>query len=95
MRIERFDGHAKAYTVGRPDYAEELIECLYSDYGVSASSAIADIGSGTGKFSRHLLERGSEVYFDYCPEFKGFGGGMRGAVRECKAMCIPESFYLL
>ena len=62
MSMERFDGHAKAYTVGRPDYAEELIECLYSDYGVSASAVIADIGSGTGKFSRHLLERGSEVY---------------------------------
>ena len=62
MSKERFDGHAKAYTEGRPDYAEELIECLYCEYGLSGSSVIADIGSGTGKFSRHLLERGSEVY---------------------------------
>ena len=62
MSKERFDSHAKAYTAGRPDYAEDLIDCLYSNYDISASSVIADIGSGTGKFSRHLLERGSEVY---------------------------------
>ena len=57
-----FDGYAKDYTAGRPDYAPELIECMYKEYGISKTSLIADIGSGTGKFARHLLERGSEVY---------------------------------
>lgn len=58
----KFDGRARDYIVGRPSYAEELIKCLYCDYGISESSVIADIGSGTGKFAKHLLERGSEVY---------------------------------
>ncbi|MBO7631392.1 MAG: class I SAM-dependent methyltransferase [Lachnospiraceae bacterium] len=56
-----FDGHAKAYTAGRPGYAKELIDCLYDRYGVTAESVIADIGSGTGKFAAQLLERGSTV----------------------------------
>lgn len=58
----KFDGRARDYIVGRPSYAEKLIKCLYRDYGISESSVIADIGSGTGKFAKHLLERGSEVY---------------------------------
>jgi len=58
----KFDGYSKNYTVGRPGYAMELIDCLYNEYGMSAASVIADIGSGTGKFARHLLERESTVY---------------------------------
>jgi SAM-dependent methyltransferase len=58
----RFDGYAGDYTVGRPDYAKELLDCLYIEYGMKNASAVADIGSGTGKFSRHLLDRGSVVY---------------------------------
>lgn len=59
---KKFDGRAKDYTTGRPNYAQELIDSLYDKYGISASSVIADIGSGTGKFARHLLDRGSKVY---------------------------------
>lgn len=57
-----FDGYAKDYTIGRPDYAPALISCMYEKYGLSQSSVIADIGSGTGKFAAHLLVRGSEVF---------------------------------
>ena len=60
--IRKFDGRAEDYTAGRPDYAAALIDCMYREYGVSDASVIADIGSGTGKFARHLLDRGSEVY---------------------------------
>ena len=60
--VDRFKGHAKAYTAGRPDYAKALIDCLYDQYGISQSSVIADIGSGTGKFTKQLLDRGSVVY---------------------------------
>ncbi|MGN1479336.1 MAG: class I SAM-dependent methyltransferase [Acutalibacteraceae bacterium] len=59
---KKFDGKAKAYTASRPGYASELIECLYSKYDLSESSVIADIGSGTGKFAKLLLDKGSEVY---------------------------------
>lgn len=59
---KKFDGIAKVYTVSRPNYAIELIDYLYKNYGISKTSIIADIGSGTGKFAKHLLDRGSEVY---------------------------------
>lgn len=58
----KFDGRAGDYTASRPSYAPQLIDCLYNDYGFSKLSVVADIGSGTGKFARHLLERESEVY---------------------------------
>ena len=59
---QNFTGRAQAYTAGRPSYAAELLDRLYADYGFSAASAIANVGSGTGKFSRQLLDRGSEVF---------------------------------
>ena len=58
----KFDGRARNYTASRPSYARALIEHLYSRYGISAASVIADIGSGTGKFAKHLLDKGSKVY---------------------------------
>ena len=45
-----------------PSYAHEFIDCLYEKYGFHASSVIADIGLGTGKFAKLLLERGSFVF---------------------------------
>ena len=58
----RFDGRADEYTKGRPNYSSALIDTLYREYGLSEKSVVADIGSGTGKFAVHLLERNSRVY---------------------------------
>ncbi len=58
---QRFSGLAELYAQARPAYAGELIDFLYSRQ-FSADSRIADIGSGTGKFARLLLDRGSTVY---------------------------------
>ncbi|MDE5995582.1 MAG: class I SAM-dependent methyltransferase [Eubacterium sp.] len=57
-----FNGRAEVYTRGRPSYPKELIDELYTHYGVSSNSVIADIGSGTGKLSKQLLDKGSTVY---------------------------------
>ena len=59
---QKFRGLANVYTGGRPAYADALIEALYSQYGFSEQSVIADIGSGTGKFAKQLLNKGSFVY---------------------------------
>ena len=59
---QKFSGLANVYTEGRPTYAKELIEDLYTKYGVSKESVIADIGSGTGKLAKQLLDKGSTVY---------------------------------
>lgn len=58
---ERFNGVAKEYSLGRPDYAIGLINLLFQQYGFSDSSIVADIGSGTGKFAKQLLDRGCSV----------------------------------
>ena len=49
--LQKFDGRAQDYVVGRPVYAQEFVEALFRDYGFSSDSVIADIGSGTGKFA--------------------------------------------
>lgn len=59
---EKFNGLASVYEAGRPSYANAFIDDLFQKYGVSSDSVIADIGSGTGKFSEQLLKRGIRVY---------------------------------
>jgi len=59
---QRFTGRAEIYKKYRSSYPKELIEYLYSQVGFKNGSIIADIGSGTGIFSRLLLEKGSSVY---------------------------------
>lgn len=49
------------YVRCQPSYPRKLFDYLYSDAGFSRESVIADIGSGTGLFTRLLLERGSRV----------------------------------
>lgn len=59
---KKFSGRADDYVKGRPGYPNALIDCLYTKYGFTDSSSIADVGAGTGKFSKYLLDRGSRVY---------------------------------
>ncbi|MCP4187346.1 MAG: class I SAM-dependent methyltransferase [Gammaproteobacteria bacterium] len=58
---ERFSDHVKNYVRYRPDYPEELIDYLIKYSSVNGISKIADIGSGTGKFCRYLLDRNLNV----------------------------------
>lgn len=59
---KNFSGRAEDYTAGRPTYAKEFIDYLYAAEQMSTKSVIADIGSGTGKFAKQLLEKGSKVF---------------------------------
>lgn len=47
-----------SYESARPGYPDELMNYLYTTLCFDKAKAIADIGSGTGKFTRLLLERG-------------------------------------
>jgi ubiquinone/menaquinone biosynthesis C-methylase UbiE len=60
--VEIFTEKADIYSKYRPNYSKELIHYLYSSIGMDANSHIADIGSGTGMFSKLLLDMGSTVY---------------------------------
>lgn len=60
--IRNFNGRAEDYVIGRPAYADDFIDYLYFKRGFSDKSIIADVGSGTGKFAKQLLDKGSFVF---------------------------------
>lgn len=62
MNEKRFSGKSKTYAKFRPSYPEEFLSYLYNEIGLSAESTVADIGSGTGIFTKQLLDKGSTVY---------------------------------
>lgn len=59
---QRFSNRVENYIKYRPDYPPEVIAYLRRQTGLSKDSTVADIGSGTGIFTRHLLDQGSKVY---------------------------------
>ncbi len=62
MNEDKFNGMGGIYQKFRPSYPQEFIDYLYTEVGVTDKSVIADVGSGTGIFTKLLLERGNTVY---------------------------------
>lgn len=58
---ENFTGKAATYAKYRPSYPIEYIDYLVSANQLKENQIVADIGSGTGIFSRQLLESGLHV----------------------------------
>ncbi len=54
MNEQKFTGKADLYEKFRPSYPDELIDFLYDN---ARCKAVADIGAGTGKFTRCLLTK--------------------------------------
>ncbi|MDE6728950.1 MAG: class I SAM-dependent methyltransferase [Oscillospiraceae bacterium] len=54
MNEQKFTGKADLYEKFRPSYPDELIDFLYDN---ARCEAVADIGAGTGKFTRCLLKK--------------------------------------
>src|ERR1022692_4808693 len=59
---QRFSSRVDNYVRYRPGYPSEIIELLRSECGLSPESVVADIASGTGIFTRMLLESGARVF---------------------------------
>ena len=59
---ERFSNRAQDYARHRPDYPQPAIDLLAARCGLSASAAVADIGSGTGSLTERLLSSGALVF---------------------------------
>lgn len=60
--IYKFNNMANNYSKYRPTYAQKTIDYLINEAHLNKSSQIADIGSGTGKFSKLLLDEGFQVF---------------------------------
>lgn len=58
----RFSARVADYVRFRPGYPPELIETLEREIGLSSSTVVADIGSGTGISSEPFLAAGCTVF---------------------------------
>src|SRR6185437_15570315 len=59
---ERFSSRVENYVRFRPSYPKEVIDVLRKECGFAPNSVVADIASGTGLFTRLLLENGNSVF---------------------------------
>ncbi|MFO1512348.1 MAG: class I SAM-dependent methyltransferase [Verrucomicrobiota bacterium] len=59
---QRFSNRVENYVRYRPGYPTEVLELLRTDCGLNSASVVADIGSGTGKFTELLLQSGCHVF---------------------------------
>jgi SAM-dependent methyltransferase len=59
---QRFSSRVDHYVRYRPGYPAEVLDLLKKDCGLTPDSVIADIASGTGIFTRMLLQNGNRVF---------------------------------
>lgn len=59
---ERFSTRVEDYVRARPGYPDEVLALLRAQCGLGPRSVVADVGAGTGIFTRSLLESGAEVH---------------------------------
>jgi len=63
MRTEhRFDNRVENYKVFRPSYPDALVAYLFDAGVIPERGVVADVGSGTGIFSKILLDAGCSVF---------------------------------
>lgn len=60
--VQRFTARAGNYARFRPGYPPAVLDLLRDECALGPDSAIADIASGTGIFTRMLLENGNQVF---------------------------------
>ncbi len=58
---EGFAREAASYARGRPDYPPQLAPWLTGPLGLAPGRRAADVGAGTGKFTRLLLATGADI----------------------------------
>ena len=59
---ERFSDRVGSYVRGRPGYPPEVMDVARAETGLAGPLAVADVGSGTGIFTRLLLDGGHRVW---------------------------------
>lgn len=58
----RFSSRVDDYVRYRPGYPPEVLELLWRECGLASDATVADVGSGTGIFTKLLLDRGARVF---------------------------------
>jgi ubiquinone/menaquinone biosynthesis C-methylase UbiE len=62
LATTRFSDRVENYARYRPGYPPEIIEMLRAECALQPNHSVADIASGTGIFTKLLLENGNIVY---------------------------------
>ncbi len=57
-----YSGKAEGYAAHRPDYSHDAISSLIELTGLGSTTVVADVGSGTGNMSRHILRHAARVF---------------------------------
>ena len=78
--VARFSNRADNYAKYRPDYPPGVRDILKTECGLTATSIVADVGSGTGILSELLLRNGNQV----------FGVEPNAAMREAAERLLKE-----
>src|ERR1700746_3930273 len=58
----RFSDRVEDYVRYRPGYPSQVLDLLRTECGLRPAHIVADIASGTGAFTRLLLENGNHVF---------------------------------
>ncbi len=70
----RFSDRVENYVLYRPGYPPEVLEALRTECGLTPTHVIADIASGTGIWTRILLENRNRVFgVEPNPEMRNAG----------------------
>jgi SAM-dependent methyltransferase len=59
---QRFSSRVANYVRYRPGYPSAVVDLLKKECGLTTGAVIADVASGTGIFTRMLLENGNRVF---------------------------------
>ena len=92
-----FGAQAGAYESGRPDYPREAVEWMLAPLrGGDRALRVADVGAGTGKLTRTIVETGADVVaIDPDPEMlavlRGAVGGVPTFVGTAERMPLPDA----
>jgi ubiquinone/menaquinone biosynthesis C-methylase UbiE len=75
----RFSDRVENYVRYRPGYPAEVVDLLRTECGLQPKHLVADIASGTGIFTKMILENGNRVYaVEPNPEMREAGRTLLG-----------------
>ena len=97
---DRFSGAADAYARYRPSYPDALVDWVIADASLRPGDPVADVGCGTGLFTRRLAARGLDVVGidpneDMLAAARAAGGGPRYARGEAAATGLGDASVAL
>ncbi len=59
--LHGFSKEAQTYVRGRPEYPAAILDWLQTELALSSGKTVVDLGAGTGKFTRLLVQTGAAV----------------------------------